>query len=274
MMYSGGRGTGQDGLGTGEGPRAPRTSAQLCTNPDPLAAVSRASGRFPPWSVGHRGACRSLPLMSLLWASPASHVSRTLLLCLSDKRRLSGGSGTSNQREGGPGEKGTMSRVQGVAFVCRPLPPALGRPPLVPLLDEPCAPHSRATSVPSHSALSGVLAGAVVKATGRPHWKGRAWHGRLRTETGRCSRDPAPSADARGRLRCAHTRATVKEVSAPTPLSVHCQTSAVTQKRVFNRRTRSCFKRGQCLTKHHDLGSKGHCPRRKGHVTSRLREET
>lgn len=151
MMYSGGqgRGTGQDGLGTGEGPRAPRTSAQLCTNPDPLAAVSRASGRFPPWSVGHRGACRSLPLMSLLWASPASHVSRTLLLCLSDKRRLSGGSGTSNQREGGPGEKGTMSRVRGVAFVRRPVPQALGRPPLVPLLDEPCAPHSRATSVPS-----------------------------------------------------------------------------------------------------------------------------
>lgn len=134
MMYSGGRGggwgTGQDGLGTGEGPRAPRTSAQLRTNPDPLAAVSRASGRFPPWSVGHRGACRSLPLMSLLWASPASHVSRTLLLCLSDKRRLSGGSGTSNQREGGPGEKGTMSRVQGMAFVRRPLPPRRWAGPL------------------------------------------------------------------------------------------------------------------------------------------------
>lgn len=122
IMYSGGgTGTGQDGPGTGTGPRAPRTSAQL--RADPPAAGDRALGRFAPQSVSHRGACWSLPRMSLLWVSPASHVSRTLLSRLSDKRRLSGGSGTSNWRERGRGDEGAVSRVQGVAFACpAPLP--------------------------------------------------------------------------------------------------------------------------------------------------------
>lgn len=63
-----------------------------------------------------------LPLMSLLWSSPASHVSRTLLFCLSDKLRCSGGSGTSGHR------KGNVSTVPGVAFVPSP-PQAQGSPP-------------------------------------------------------------------------------------------------------------------------------------------------
>lgn len=67
-----------------------------------------------------------LPLMSLLWSSPASHVSRTLLFCLSDKLRCSGGSGTSGHR------KGNISTVPGVAFVCSPPQVRSSPPPSAP----------------------------------------------------------------------------------------------------------------------------------------------
>lgn len=62
--------------------------------------------------------------MSLLWSSPASHVSRTLLSCFSDKRRCSGGSGTSGHR------KGKLSIVPGMAFVPQPRPGTGQHPPL------------------------------------------------------------------------------------------------------------------------------------------------
>lgn len=101
-----------------------------------------------------------LPRMSLLWSSPASHVSRTLLFCLSDKLRCSGGSGTSGHR------KGNISTVPGVAFVPSP-PQARGSPP-------PSAPsadsgvHMSRPLGPGPSALFYVCSLLGLTATTRP----------------------------------------------------------------------------------------------------------
>lgn len=222
MMYSGvGTGTGQDGPGTGTGPRAPRTSAQL--RADPPAAGDRALGRFAPQSVSHRGACWSLPRMSLLWVSPASHVSRTLLSRLSDKRRLSGGSGTSNWREKGRGDEGAVSRVQGVAFA-RPAPPPGAQPaPLWALGWLGCA-HlalSHVGPLPTRLSPPGRLTASgrsrfcsrpglpCSGRGGRTPAGGQVWRGRVGTGPARRGGDAAPRADTRGRLRCPHSNAAV-----------------------------------------------------------------